>query len=469
MTESHGTYDSPAARSISLSAVLSLFSHSGVDRVYVKKLAPNDNSKNQLYLGGHLSELAFLPIGELQGVNTDSRKTVRPGRSIRYLAALPLSWIDAQGQVFPAPNAKLIYYPQYPEVRFSGFLQGSRVRASKWMAPEKSGRVDGRWLIVGVSSNTSVYAYLVTPQCKLSDELESINTVPTSSVLRQISVKASSTTRSTRETLLLKLQEIHQLGWVTGKRLDKDGNPMPYKAPNGGGYTLEALLGIVPNGHAEPDYLGWEVKQFGVSSFRGTGAKPTTLMTPEPNGGLYSIKGVVEFLREFGYPDRSGISDRINFGGIHSYGVACRATDLVLDIVGFDIQNGKITDANGKIMLINNSGKNAASWSFPKLMGHWKRKHSQAAFVPCRSKNEAGQISYHYGNRIELGTGTEFELLLQSFVNRAVYYDPGIKLVNASSSNPTTKRRSQFRVKHKDLSALYSAFETVSLDSSPGN
>ena len=27
---------------------------------------------------------------------------------------------------------------------------------------------------------------------------------------------------------------------------------------NGGGYTLEALFGIVRNGISEPDFMGWE-------------------------------------------------------------------------------------------------------------------------------------------------------------------------------------------------------------------
>jgi len=33
-----------------------------------------------------------------------------------------------------------------------------------------------------------------------------------------------------------------------------------------GGYTLEAELGIIPNGKAEPDYLGYEVKQYSVTN-----------------------------------------------------------------------------------------------------------------------------------------------------------------------------------------------------------
>jgi len=38
----------------------------------------------------------------------------------------------------------------------------------------------------------------------------------------------------------------------------------------------------------EPDFLGWEVKQFAVEDFeRIESAKPITVMTPEPDGGFY--------------------------------------------------------------------------------------------------------------------------------------------------------------------------------------
>ena len=42
-----------------------------------------------------------------------------------------------------------------------------------------------------------------------------------------------------------------------------------------------------------------------------------------------------------------------------------------------------------------------------------------------------------------------------------VYYDPGIKLELASSPNPRSKRRSQFRMSHKQIRDLYEAVEIV--------
>ncbi len=100
------------------------------------------------------------------------------------------------------------------------------------------------------------------------------------------------------------------------KKLGRNGLKEPYSARNGGGYTLEAELGIRPNGDAEPDFMGWEVKQYGVANFIKFAPKsPVTLMTPEPTGGIYRDAGVTAFyLKRFGYPDKGGKPDRINYG-----------------------------------------------------------------------------------------------------------------------------------------------------------
>ena len=39
---------------------------SGVTQLWLKRLAENDNSKNQVYLGPDLTALNILPIGELE-------------------------------------------------------------------------------------------------------------------------------------------------------------------------------------------------------------------------------------------------------------------------------------------------------------------------------------------------------------------------------------------------------------------
>ena len=54
----------------------------------------------------------------------------------------------------------------------------------------------------------------------------------------------------------------------------------------GGGFTLEAELGIPKNSVAEPDFLDWEVKQHSVTNFaRADSGTVITLMTLEPSAG----------------------------------------------------------------------------------------------------------------------------------------------------------------------------------------
>jgi hypothetical protein len=461
MTDNTGTFDSSACKEATLNKVLSIMASLGVTKTYIKKLAPNDNSKNQPYFGGHLTDLAFIPSGELIPSQSTSGKTKDPKRQIKYTTNLNFTWFDADGATYDAPNAKLIYYPQYPEVRFSGFLQGSRAKAGEWMDPYKQGRSEGRWLILGVHPDEKAFGYLVTPECNLARELENTTLQDIGSVFGQVDMAMPSATKkqSSREALIAKLREIHEMGWVSSRRLTAEMEVIEYKALNGGGYTLEALLGISPNGFAEPDYLGWEVKQFGVKKLPRIGAKPTTLMTPEPDGGFYKDVGVIEFVHRYGYADVSGIADRYNFGGKHLVGKLQDRTNLTLSLLGYNANEGKIEDAAGKIALLDVDENITASWSFAKLMDHWKRKHSQAVYIPSLKRKEAGEYQYHYGKDIELGTGTNIEMMLQRMHDGFVFYDPGIKVEHASSDKPKTKRRNQFRINHKQLEQLYQKFE----------
>lgn len=463
--ENKGTYSSETAGKINLKNLLQLMENAGADTVYIKKLSPNDNSKNQPYFGFHLTDIAFLPTGDVQASSSNSSKTSDPSRKIKYQAPLKLHWIDSDGHTYPAPHAKLIYYPQYPEVRFSGFLRGSPVQLSYWMSPDKRGRAENRWLLLGVAPDETVYGYLATPESELAKDLENTSLTPETSIFSAIPIEVKKAVHDTRNALIDKLYEIYQMGWVHGQKLDNNRKPRPYKAMNGGGYTLEALLGVSPNGFSEPDYLGWEVKQFGVKEFPQKNARPTTLMTPEPNGGIYTTHSAAEFVRRFGYPDTSGKPDRINFGGRHTANKVCERTRLTMQLRGFDTESGLITDATGAIELIDLSGTVAASWSFEKLMNHWKRKHSKAVYVPCLKRKVTNtNPEYRYGSCIELGIGTSFEMFLKAMLKGYVYYDPGIKLELASTGAPKLKRRSQFRVNHKFLSHLYNALEFVEID-----
>ena len=222
---------------------------------------------------------------------------------------------------------------------------------------------------------------------------------------------------------------------------------------------MEAELGITPNGYSEPDFKGWELKQFGVKNFSNLNSAVITLMTPEPTDGLYKTEGAEYFVRNYGYADKMGRPDRMNFGGIHKVGKKHQTTKLTMELIGFDNESGKIRNSNGRIALLDERENEAASWSFSSLLLHWNRKHDKACYIPSLSDKSNGR-KYKYGKDIILGTNTDFQLFLLQMSQGNIYYDPGIKLENFSS-NPKIKKRSQFRVKSRFLPSLYKKNEIV--------
>jgi MvaI/BcnI restriction endonuclease family len=424
--------------------------YNGAQRIYAKRLAPNDNSKNQVYLGGGFGALNIIPHGE---IITDDRPLAGAKRE-RPKATVDFWWVDDAG-IYNAPDAQLILYPDYPEVRMSGFLKGCRAAPSEVMRV----RDEGRALFFGILPSGRVLGYATTADDPITLELNA-HQWDMIGVFAELPLSLAQPA-STKSLLLAELKRIHDLGWIMSQKLARNGAKEPYAAMNGGGYTLEAELGITPNGIAEPDFQGWEVKQYGVRDFvRYLAKTPVTLMTPEPTGGIYQEDGISAFLTRYGYIDKNGRADRRNFGGIYAIGRDFHAdTGVKLIMSGFDSGSGKMTDLDGGMMLIDRNDQIAASWSFKGMMAHWNRKHAQAAYVP--SLIQGPPPEYSYGSRVLICEQTDFILFLKAFANGFIYYDPAIKIENASTSKPTIKRRSQFRVSHAKLTGIYHASEVV--------
>lgn len=420
----------------------------GVKYLMVKKLSPNDNSKNQVYLGGSFEVLNDFAI---QDVYVDSSGD---WEKERFKTKIDFSWINEVGDCFDAPNSQLILYPKYPEVRFSGFLVKCKDRPSVLM----TSRIPNRLLFFGVDTHGRIYGYVCAPDSDLAREFYSLNNLEERGVFSILNL----TERDTRRILLEELLRINEQRWIDSKRLSSKGKVIPCNAPNCGGYTLEAELGITPNGYAEPDFLGWEIKQFGVSNFNRLNNRVITLMTPEPTGGLYKDDGVESFVYRYGYKDLMGREDRMNFGGIHVSGQVHPRTKLTLQIVGIDDETGKIRNADGFIGLIDGNGNVAASWSFASMLIHWNRKHHRACYIPSMSQTDPIR-QYYYGNEILLGELTDFTLFLNEMNRGHIYYDPGIKIENITTK-PIAKKRSQFRVKSQYIHNLYKSSEWIKLD-----
>ncbi|MET3379606.1 hypothetical protein ABIC46_002023 [Variovorax paradoxus] len=439
------------ALELPLAGLMKIFGEAGVVRVLAKPLAQNDNSKQQIYLGGSFDVLNELPFGEVSADDSVKEPT--------FKAALDFYWLTSSGLFQQAPGAQLILYPRYPEVRLSGFLKGCPAAPSEHMKPvprelrgEKNAW-DGRVLFFGITQDDRVLAFLSPPDSAASKDFGQLRAGGALKTVGRLYTlpppgPVGQTPQDLQAALLAALVDIARLGPTPSIRLGRDGKPRPYAATNGGGYTLEALLGILPNGRSEPDYLGWEIKA--ISSDR------VTLMTPEPNGGFYGEKGVQAFLRKYG----RARGDDIYFTGTHRVGVAS-TSGHTLQLAGFDAKKQTIEDVNGGIQLMLD-GDVTASWSYAALLEHWGRKHAQAAYVKYE-KQAGSEPLYRFTGPAMLGIGTDFGMFLSALASGLVVYDPAPKIKDAHGPRPTTKARSQFRIRTGSLSGLYHAFETVNL------
>lgn len=425
---------------MNLQNLKSVFAEYGCEKIYIKNLSANDNSKNQVYFGGSFQILNILPITEI--INEEAGDWNKE----RFKAKIDFSWISEEGHIFPAPKAQLILYPKYPEVRFSGFLAGCECAPSSLMTQ----RLPDRLLFFSVNGRGKILGYVAAPGSEVTAEFNALRVADEHGVFKVLDLPV---VFGSKMRLITELLRIHEKGWIRSKRLDRSGAVVPCESSNCGGYTLEAELGITPNGYSEPDFLGWEIKQFGVTNFSSVSSAVITLMTPEPTAGIYKTEGAEAFLRRYGYADRAGREDRINFGGVHKAGIRHSVTDLEMQLIGFDSVSGKIRNTDGRIALVDRDGNETASWSFSSMLLHWNRKHNQACYVPSLSVKEP-EKSYQYGSSVVMGTGTDFQLFLQQMALGNIYYDPGIKMENASS-RPLIKKRSQFRIKSLYLKNLY--------------
>jgi hypothetical protein len=429
-----------------LAALVSRFTALGATRIFFKPLAENDNSKQQVYLGGSFEVLTFFPYGAVHA---------EPGlKEPTFKAALEFHWVGPE-TVERAQGAQLILYPRYPEVRLSGFLAGCRTAPSKHLRPipkhERKG-VDGRILFFGTTADGRTLAHLAVAGSALASEALAAQHVD-AGLFKELPIVGTPAGDS-KSLVMQKLREIQLMGPVPSMRLDRNGNRIAYKARNGGGYTLEALLGIKPNGDAAPDYLGWEIKAFSGNLI--------TVMTPEPDGGFYGENGVGAFVRRYGR-NIAG-KDQMYFTGRHYFGKADRTTSMTLGLIGFDTTKGTITDVAGRIVLVDQAGAESASWSYSHLLTHWNRKHSSAAYVPYSSVR-SDLPAYLYGNPVLFGERTDFSRYLRALASGTVVFDPGSKIDGAQSARPKVKARSQFRTRAADLSALYEHLEVADLRS----
>lgn len=435
----------------SLTQLLNRYRKHGATRFFAKELAPNDNSKNQIYLAGDFSVLNVLPHSQIIEDTSKIASSIRD----RSKAQLDFYWVN-DTNIIKAPNTKLILYPKYPEVRLSGFLLGCKGAPNKILKE----RADGRILVLAVAPDKKIIA-------EVFDKSEESANIFRNAIVNGNKIGALfeiSDEHIDEIALISKLQRIHAGGWHNAVKLSR-GKFTSYDAQNAGGYTLEALLGIDANSSAGPDIHGWEVKQYAVNDFVRFAAKSfVTLFTPEPDDGFYRNGGVKAFVEKYGYADKRGIPDRKNFGGVYNTRKDFHPdTGLKLVLHGYDAKKLRLTDSDGYVALVDKNDDIAASWSFHAILRHWTTKHSKAAYIP--SLKNSPPLQFSFGHQIEICQQTDALLFLKAISEGRVNYDPAIKIVKSLGTKTQIKRRSQFRIAHKGLGTLYHQSKTVNLSS----
>lgn len=429
-----------------------------MSQVQVKFLSRNHNSKNQIAgLGSDLTALGHLFPGPVTSHQPHSRKP-KAGPPI-YRTSLPWIWFTKNG-IAPAPETKLIYYPQYPEIRLSGFLDSSPNSPKELLAPsadlESRGQEEGRCLIFGPGNNRSVYAVIVSKYSPAAAYLSQFN----NGRGRLVTLSLREDKASTRDLLFRELRNIHEKHWIEAYSLRKDGERVACDAPNCLGVTLESELGITPNGFARPDYLDWEVKGHKVSHLNAHLSSRITLLTPNPDSGEAKQKGTSWLTQTYGKLDSTG--SRWDLSGIHRAGEIHPKTNLEFGLVGFDAINNSIVDDGYVFFRDPDRQIDLGRWSFAKLLTHWQTKHSKAVFVPGIEKDSRPR-AYSYGTKLHVGEGTSFLHFLSAIANGSVVLDPGLNSKATGKDTWTPHTRYQFRSSLTKAGALYKKFEKIDL------
>ena len=433
--------------SVNMDKISSVMRRSGAKRILIKRLANNDNSKQQIYLGSDFSVIQDLPVKEIVSSGMTSKGAI-------FKAALDLFWITPDGNKEQAIHSQIILYPKYPEIRLSGVLQKCTLSPSELMKSpslheRKERKEKHRYMVIGICEK-HVLAYMSHWDDEISKEINSkINTNvlrPVFSIFFEDQIDIS----DSKKLLIDRLKKVFSLGFIPSQRLERNGKIIQYNASNGAGLTLESFFNIIPNGKSEPDFIDWELKAHSSG--------PVTLMTPEPNSGLY-LDDFLIFMNKYATGKKD---NRMDFSSIHKVGIENKKTNLSLNLEGYDLEKEEIFDPSGGLNLRNGNGDLLAGWSFEKLLNHWKKKHAKTCFVSYVSKKENINKSYRYGPSVTLATGAELKKLFTSLATAVIYYDPGIN-IKFNDGKKKIKKRNQFRIKLKDIDNIYTVTEQINL------
>jgi hypothetical protein len=429
----------------------------GVRTAWVKLLSPKqDNEKNQIYLGGGLDGVTnlFPARIEVRSASESTAKRKSAAGKPKLEAQLDFAWLGENGERHDAPNTRIIDYFQYPEVRMSGFLAGCAAGPDalrRRLLPGFGRRI----LVMGTAADGKVVGLVLTERDDpLVGEFPDLPLAGPRGVLRVLSIDGTAGV-APAELLRLEIAAIVSGGWHSS-RINRGGNIVPFTGAQGGGYTLEALLGVAANGNKAPDKHGFEIKSFGGSRI--------SLMTPTPDGGFQGDHTFRQFMERYGHPAVNG-DGSIRFTGLHKCGSVNAKTGLGMRVAGYDRENDSFGDVAGIAVELFNpeTGEIAASWSLEKLANCWNAKHANALYITFESRADGDQTEYRYSGAWVQGKGTDVWRLLRAIDRGIVFYDPADTIY----ADGRPKVRSQWRINsgglNQAMALLYAESSTVTV------
>ncbi|WP_336356020.1 MvaI/BcnI family restriction endonuclease [Pseudomonas granadensis] len=458
----------------SLADIYDLLQRLGCDMAMLKFLPKNANDKNQVYWTREIQPLQTkftLKFGD-RGISA-SKECVKNGDSITEAVFESYGWVDQNEQVVPVKNAKVIIYPQYPEVRLSGFttVQNTMPRMLSVNFTKTNPNAIRLMILGRIPGGACVgLMYIDLPQSLL----EEINALPGAEGSRACKLLIIKQGHSHR--LASRLREVvdrpHR-----GCRLDAKGKTLPFTGTQVCGYTLEQQFGITPNSAMDGDFHGIELK---VHTTR-----KVTLCTTEPDFGVYA-ENFEGFMTTHGYESTPG---EWRVTGLHRATVPCAKSNLTLHVREYrtvdpqNLKSGWICNDQGErqsfpydpktsltakmnaveVVLLDPAGKVAAGWSLARLMNNWGAKHNEAVYISANKSNNTNAKDAELGFKYEITFaskviwcgGTSAERLLEAICAGTIFLDPAPKfMANDRSKN---KRRCQWRVNdiNKAVHALY--------------
>lgn len=441
-----------------LATLRRLLADQGIRTAWVKKLSPKqDNEKNQIYLGGGLDGVTNLfpaTIHARSASESIAKRAAQPGRA-KLEARMDFAWLGRAGIRSPAPNTRIIDYFQYPEVRMSGFLAGCSDPPDA-LRRDRQARYGQRWLVLGTARDGQVLGIVLTEaEDPIASAFPELAESEAGGVLRPLVVDIEGGLRAPFELLRDEIAAVVAGGWHSSRILKADG-VRPFRGAQGGGYTLEALLGVAANGNKAPDRHGFEIKSFSGSRI--------SLMTPTPDYGFQGEHTFRKFMERYGNPGKKG-DGSLRFVGIHRCGSIATATGLAMRVAGYDPGKEGFAEPDkvGVELFHPETGEIAAGWSLEKLANCWNAKHANALYIRCeRRESDEGQ-EYRYAERFVTGTGTDVWKLLRAVARGLVFYDPADTIY----ADGSPKVRSQWRINASRLpdamASLYGSSKIVTV------